>query len=118
MIISEGKTVAITYTLRLDSGETVDSNVGQEPLIYTHGEEQLIFGLEQALIGKRAGDSLKVSVSPEARFGPPARRYLGGLSSRVTTAKTKALDHPSMRTPVSPSMTATSRHSGGGTTSP
>jgi len=69
MIISEGKTVAITYTLRLDSGETVDSNVGQEPLVYTHGEEQLIFGLEQALIGKQAGDSLKVSVSPEDGYG-------------------------------------------------
>jgi len=69
MIISEGKTVAITYTLTLDSGETVDSNVGAEPLTYTQGEEQLIFGLEQALVGKKAGDSLKVSVPPEDGYG-------------------------------------------------
>lgn len=69
MIISEGKTVAITYTLTLDSGETVDSNVGAEPLTYTQGEEQLIFGLEQALVGKKAGDSLKVSVPPEEGYG-------------------------------------------------
>jgi FKBP-type peptidyl-prolyl cis-trans isomerase SlyD len=69
MIISQGRTVAITYTLTLDSGETVDSNVGGEPLTYTQGEEQLIFGLEQALEGKQAGESLKVSVSPEDGYG-------------------------------------------------
>ena len=69
MIISQGKTVAITYTLTLDSGETVDSNVDGEPLSYIQGEEQLIFGLEQALEGKKAGDSLKVSVEPEEGYG-------------------------------------------------
>jgi len=69
MIISQGRTVAITYTLTLDNGETVDTNVGGEPLTYTQGEEQLIFGLEQALEGKQAGDSLKVSIPPEDGYG-------------------------------------------------
>jgi FKBP-type peptidyl-prolyl cis-trans isomerase 2 len=69
MIISQGRTVAITYTLTLDNGETVDSNVGGEPLTYTQGEEQLILGLEQALEGKQAGENLKVSISPEDGYG-------------------------------------------------
>lgn len=69
MIISEGKTVAITYTLTLDSGETIDSNVDTEPLFYTHGEEQLIFGLEQALAGRKAGENFKVSIQPEDAYG-------------------------------------------------
>ena len=69
MIISEGKTIAITYTLTLDNGETVDTNVGGEPLTYVQGEEQLIFGLEKALEGKKAGDTLKVSVQPEDGYG-------------------------------------------------
>ena len=69
MIISQGRTVAITYTLTLNNGETVDTNVGGEPLTYTQGEEQLIFGLEQALEGKQAGDSLKVSIPPEDGYG-------------------------------------------------
>ena len=69
MNISDGKTVAITYTLTLDSGETIDSNAGAEPLVYTHGEEQLIFGLEQALAGKQAGESFKVSIQPEDAYG-------------------------------------------------
>lgn len=69
MTITDGKTVAITYTLRLDNGEVVDSNVDQEPLTYVQGDEQLIFGLEQALEGKQAGDSLQVSISPEDGYG-------------------------------------------------
>ncbi|MDR2551210.1 MAG: FKBP-type peptidyl-prolyl cis-trans isomerase [Desulfobulbus sp.] len=69
MIISQGSTVAITYTLSLDSGETVESSADGEPLTYTHGEEQLIFGLERVLEGKKAGDSFKVSIQPEDGYG-------------------------------------------------
>ena len=69
MIISEGSTVSITYTLTADSGDTIDSNVEGEPLTYTQGTEQLIFGLEQALEGKTAGERLKVSVQPEEGYG-------------------------------------------------
>nr|WP_320010768.1 peptidylprolyl isomerase [uncultured Desulfobulbus sp.] len=69
MTISQGKTVAITYTLTLDNGEVVDTNVDDEPLSYVQGDEQLIFGLEQALEGKQAGDSMKVSIQPEDGYG-------------------------------------------------
>lgn len=70
MIISQGKTVSITYTLTLENGDTVDSNVGEEPLTYVQGNEVLIFGLEQALDGKRAGDRFQVSIPPEDAYGP------------------------------------------------
>lgn len=69
MIISPGKTVTITYTLTLDNGETVDSNVGDEPLTYVQGEELLLFGLEQKLAGKKTGDSFSVSIAPEDGYG-------------------------------------------------
>ncbi|MCL1979470.1 MAG: FKBP-type peptidyl-prolyl cis-trans isomerase [Proteobacteria bacterium] len=69
MIISQGSTVTIAYTLTLDSGETVEVSTDQAPLIYTHGEEQLIFGLEQALAGKKAGDFFKLSVQPKDGYG-------------------------------------------------
>ncbi|MCL2340110.1 MAG: peptidylprolyl isomerase [Proteobacteria bacterium] len=70
MIISHGSTVTIAYTLTLDSGETVESSTDEEPLTYTQGEEQLISGLEQALAGKKAGDSFTVSIQPEDGYGP------------------------------------------------
>ena len=70
MIISAGRTVAITYTLTLDNGDTIDSNVDGEPLTYTHGTETLIAGLEKALEGLRRGDSATVHISPEDGYGP------------------------------------------------
>ena len=69
MNIREGSTVSITYTLTLDSGDIIDSNVGGQPLSYTQGTEQLIFGLEQALEGKTAGERLQVIVQPEEGYG-------------------------------------------------
>lgn len=70
MTISEGSTVSIEYTLRLEDKEVVDSNVGSEPLTYVHGSHQIIPGLERALEGMKIGDSKKVTVNPEEGYGP------------------------------------------------
>ena len=70
MIISDGRTVSITYTLTLNNGDTVDSNVDGEPLTYAHGTETLIAGLEKSLEGMRRGDSATVDLSPEDGYGP------------------------------------------------
>jgi len=69
MTISKGKTVAITYTLTLDNGETIDSNVDAEPLTFTLGANEIIPGLENAVEGKKIGDTFKVSVQPEDGYG-------------------------------------------------
>jgi len=69
MTIDEGKTVSITYTLTLDNGETIDSNVEGEPLTFTQGSNEIIPGLEKALAGKQAGETFQVSVQPEDGYG-------------------------------------------------
>ena len=69
MIVSQGKTVSISYTLTLDNGTVIDSSSDSDPLIYTHGEEMLIGGLEQALEGMRKGESKQVQVQPEDGYG-------------------------------------------------
>lgn len=69
MTINTGKTVAITYTLTLDNGETVDSNVDAAPLTFTQGSKQIISGLENALEGRKAGETFKVSIQPEDGYG-------------------------------------------------
>ena len=70
MIVSQGRTVSISYTLTLDNGDVIDSSSDSEPLVYTHGTEMLIGGLEQALEGMRKGESKQVSVQPEDGYGP------------------------------------------------
>lgn len=69
MTITHGKTVAILYTLSLENGEVIDSNADDAPLTYIQGEEQLAFGLEQVLEGKKAGENLKLSIPPEDGYG-------------------------------------------------
>ncbi|HEY0634191.1 MAG TPA: peptidylprolyl isomerase [Gammaproteobacteria bacterium] len=69
MQISAQKVVSIDYTLTNDKGEVVDTSQGHEPLVYIQGIGNLIPGLEQALEGRAAGDTLQVSVSPEQAYG-------------------------------------------------
>ena len=69
MTIATGSKVSIEYTLTLGDDQVVDTNVGGQPLQYTQGSSQIIPGLENALLGKEAGDSLTVKVSPEEGYG-------------------------------------------------
>lgn len=69
MQIADKTVVSIHYTLTNADGETLDSSVGQDPLVYLHGSNNIIAGLEAALLGKTAGDTLQVSVEPGDGYG-------------------------------------------------
>lgn len=68
--IAKGTRVDIQYSLTLDDGTTVQTNVDGPPLSYTAGEGQVIPGLEAALEGKSATDRVRVKISPEDAYGP------------------------------------------------
>ena len=68
-VISKGKKVDIEYTLTLDDGTTVQSNVGSQPLSFVAGEGQIIPGLEAALDGKAVRERVKVKIAPEQAYG-------------------------------------------------
>ena len=55
-VIKEGSLVSIEYTLRDDSGNVLESNVGKEPLTYVQGSGQIVGGLEKALMGLKVGE--------------------------------------------------------------
>lgn len=69
MAIGEGKQVSMEYTLTLEDGTEAGNNVGQAPLIYTHGKGQIVPGLEKELVGMKAGDTKKVEVTPKDGYG-------------------------------------------------
>lgn len=70
MTISAGKEVSLEYTLTLDDETVVESNVGGQPLTYTHGEGAIIPGLESALEGLVVGDSKDIVVDAADGYGP------------------------------------------------
>src|SRR5262245_59454068 len=68
--VSPGATVKIEYTIKDDRGNVIDTNRGEAPLSYRHGQRQLVPGLENALNGMHVGDTKSVKVLPEDGYGP------------------------------------------------
>lgn len=69
LAVADGLVVSLAYVLRLDDGEEIDSAENDDPLVYLHGAQNIIPGLEQALTGLKVGDARKVSVNPEDAYG-------------------------------------------------
>src|SRR5690606_22610004 len=69
MEIADARVASIHYTLTDDAGQVIDKSPESRPLQYFHGAGNIVPGLEKALAGKQAGDSLKVDVKPEEAYG-------------------------------------------------
>ncbi|MDH5632539.1 MAG: peptidylprolyl isomerase [Gammaproteobacteria bacterium] len=67
--ITKNAVVTMHYTLFNETGEQLESSKNSDPLAYLHGHGNIIPGLEKALEGKSAGDSLRVDVEPEEGYG-------------------------------------------------
>ncbi len=48
----------------------LEQSFGREPLLYLHGHGNVITGLEEAMVGKRAGDEIAITLAPEQAYGP------------------------------------------------
>ncbi len=69
MKIENNSVVSLQYKLTNNAGEVLDSSEGDEPLVYLHGSDSIIPGLENALTGKSAGEQVQVTVPPEEGYG-------------------------------------------------
>lgn len=70
MVIADGKQISLEFTLSLDDKTQVQSNIGQEPMVYVHGTQQIIPGLEKQLTGLKVGETKHVEIAPEDGYGP------------------------------------------------
>lgn len=69
-MIKSGKKVSIEYTVFLEDGTQIDSNVGEDPLVFVLGTHQVFPALEQALLGLKIGDTKQVTLRAEDAYGP------------------------------------------------
>jgi FKBP-type peptidyl-prolyl cis-trans isomerase SlyD len=67
--IEKDRVVCMDYTIRLSSGQTVETSVGGEPLTYLHGRRQIVPGVERAVEGLEAGATLEIVVPPSEAYG-------------------------------------------------
>jgi FKBP-type peptidyl-prolyl cis-trans isomerase SlyD len=69
MKIANDTVASLDYRLHLGDGKLVDESEPGDPLVYLHGHDEIVPGLERALEGKKAGDRLEIVVKPEDGYG-------------------------------------------------
>ena len=68
MQVARNSVITLDYHVTDPDGEVVDE--GREPLVYLHGGYEDIFPkIEEALQGKKIGESVKVKLQPDEAFG-------------------------------------------------
>jgi FKBP-type peptidyl-prolyl cis-trans isomerase SlyD len=67
--IEKGSSVKMEYTLKDDKGQVLDSSEGKDPISFVQGAQQIIPGLDKAIIGMKAGDTKKVTIKPDEAYG-------------------------------------------------
>ena len=90
MQIGAKKAVTIHYTLKDDKGEELDSSDGGDPLVYLHGEGNIVPGLEKALEGKQPGDEVTAAVTPAEGYGERDEKNFRNLPIRKMQGKVQA----------------------------
>jgi FKBP-type peptidyl-prolyl cis-trans isomerase 2 len=69
MIVTEGDVVSVEYTIRLADDRIIETTVGASPLIYTHGQNEVLRGLEAGLDGMELGTTKMLTIQPADAYG-------------------------------------------------
>ena len=65
-----GDTVKIHYTGKLNDGTVFADSKEREPLQFVIGENRIIPGIEEVVVGMNTGESKTVEISADKAFGP------------------------------------------------
>lgn len=70
-MIEKGQTVSLEYSVFLEKeGTLIDSNVGEQPLVFVMGAQQVFPKLEAEVRPLSVGDKKIVVLSPDEAYGP------------------------------------------------
>lgn len=69
-MIRIGQRVFLEYSVFLEDGTEVDSNVGEAPLSLIVGEHQIFPLLEEALLGRSIGETIQLTLDADDAYGP------------------------------------------------
>jgi len=67
--IGDDSVVSFHYKLTDDTGTFNESSEAGNPVVYMHGHNNIVPGLEKELAGKKSGDKLTATVAPEEGYG-------------------------------------------------
>lgn len=81
------RVVTFHYTLTNATGEKLDSSVGQDPMTYMEGAQQIIPGLEREIKSLKAKDKKKIQVPAAEAYGPRDERFVMNVPLERLPAK-------------------------------
>jgi FKBP-type peptidyl-prolyl cis-trans isomerase SlyD len=67
--IGDNSVVSFHYALRDDTGTFNERSEGGSPVVYMHGHNNIVPGLEKELAGKKSGDKFTATIAPEQGYG-------------------------------------------------
>lgn len=68
-MLEKGQKVSMEYSVFLEDGTKIDSNIGEDPLTFVLGENQLFPALEEALLNLNVGEVKEIHLKPEEAYG-------------------------------------------------
>lgn len=68
-MIDDNKVASFEYVIKNDSGQIIGASEENTPLVYLHGSGAILASLEQALKGKKTGDSFSVKIAADDAYG-------------------------------------------------
>jgi peptidylprolyl isomerase len=72
----KGSKVKVHYTGKLEDGTVFDTSEGNEPLEFTLGENQVIAGFEQAVLGMSEGQQRTTEIPADQAYGQRDERLV------------------------------------------
>lgn len=91
----------LSYRVTDETGAEIENRPPDDPLVYLHGQRNILPALERALAGKSVGDEINITLAPELAYGyrnedgiqrvpikhllTRLKRYQPGMRVRVNT---------------------------------
>jgi FKBP-type peptidyl-prolyl cis-trans isomerase SlyD len=69
-VVAPGKAVELEFTMSLEDGTIVTTNVGGAPMQYVHGDGLLFARLEEEIAGMHVDETKSVTLEAEEAYGP------------------------------------------------
>jgi len=88
MIIGKDKVVSFHFRV-IENGELLEISGDGDPMLYMHGRNGLISGLESELAGKKSGESFSVTLEPKDAYGIPLESSKQRISKKHLATKGK-----------------------------
>ena len=77
-VAEAGDKLSVYYTLWLEDGTQIESNVGGNPFKFTLGQGDVIKGWDEGLVGMKVGETRTLTIPPDLAYGEQGTRDRSG----------------------------------------